>query len=109
VNCRTHEHRHFERTLRVSDSIRYPHLAEGRITMTSYGRCRLLQSRKRARFPSILRGRGLGTQVARASVRTDVSLGASRRRCFDEETVKPSLLRIATAYASHLKSRKRFG
>jgi hypothetical protein len=32
VNCRTHEHRHFERTLRVSDSVRNPRLAEGRMT-----------------------------------------------------------------------------
>lgn len=31
VNCRTHEHRHFERTLRSSDSVPGPHLAEGRI------------------------------------------------------------------------------
>jgi hypothetical protein len=35
VNCRTHEHRHFERTLRVSDSVRNPRLAEGRTTLES--------------------------------------------------------------------------
>lgn len=31
MNCRTHEHRHFERTLRSWDSIPGPLLAEGRI------------------------------------------------------------------------------
>lgn len=31
VNCRTHEHRHFERTLRSTDPIPGPHLAEGRL------------------------------------------------------------------------------
>lgn len=30
VNCRTHEHRHFERTLRSTDTIPGPRLAEGR-------------------------------------------------------------------------------
>lgn len=30
MNCRTHEHRHFERTLRVSDHVRNPRLSEGR-------------------------------------------------------------------------------
>lgn len=30
MNCRTHEHRHFERTLRSTDTIPGPRLAEGR-------------------------------------------------------------------------------
>lgn len=35
MNCRTHEHRHFERTLRSSDTIPGPLLAEGRLLLTS--------------------------------------------------------------------------
>lgn len=31
MNCRTHEHRHFERTLRSTDPIPGPRLAEGRL------------------------------------------------------------------------------
>lgn len=33
VNCRTHEHRHFERTLRSTDTVPGPRLAEGRFCM----------------------------------------------------------------------------
>lgn len=32
MNCRTHEHRHFERTLRSSDTVPGPRLAEGRLS-----------------------------------------------------------------------------
>lgn len=32
MNCRTHEHRHFERTLRSTDTIPGPRLAEGRLS-----------------------------------------------------------------------------
>lgn len=32
MNCRTHEHRHFERTLRSTDTIPGPRLAEGRFS-----------------------------------------------------------------------------
>ena len=38
MNCRTHEHRHFERTLRSTDTIPGPRLAEGRFT-TNHAAC----------------------------------------------------------------------
>jgi hypothetical protein len=40
VNCRTHEHRHFERTLRSSDTIPGPRLAEGRSIKQDQTACR---------------------------------------------------------------------
>lgn len=44
MNCRTHEHRHFERTLRSTDTIPGPRLAEGRFSTP-----KLLAPEKRAR------------------------------------------------------------
>lgn len=38
MNCRTHEHRRFERTLRSSDTVPGPRLAEGRINYQTTAR-----------------------------------------------------------------------
>jgi hypothetical protein len=67
VNCRTHEHRHFERTLRVSDSVRNPRLAEGRTTLES------------ARPPaSPLRGGGAARTGARGRAQPAVGFAPDR-------------------------------
>ena len=39
MNCRTHEHRHFERTLRSTDTIPGPRLAEGRLLYNQTACC----------------------------------------------------------------------
>lgn len=54
MNCRTHEHRHFERTLRSTDPIPGPRLAEGRT-----------KNKTRLLFPSLKNGESVFLNVRR--------------------------------------------
>lgn len=110
MNCRTHEHRHFERTLRVSDFIRYPHLAEGRITMTSYGRLppdAVAESVPLDRMKFFTDSRRVDASKARSGVRAYVSLGvflagrraaACRTSCLCESPQVLKEIRLASCF-----------
>lgn len=63
MNCRTHEHRHFERTLRSTDPIPGPRLDEGRST----NKTRLLCSR--SHFVVRTRKKSVSLNVRRARAR----------------------------------------
>jgi hypothetical protein len=82
VNCRTHEHRHFERTLRVSDSVRYPHLAEGREDVKTCRSRRALAARRgRRSWADVATRVAAAPQVVLAQAKQRAwSRGAGRRK-----------------------------
>lgn len=85
MNCRTHEHRHFERTLRSTDTIPGPRLAEGRFS-TPKLLAPLLVSRER--HARAYERRWTLAEVARARLR--LSLSSSRSVWFSSPGEKLS-------------------
>ena len=55
MNCRTHEHRHFERILRSTDIIPGPRLAEGRFIITRLLVLRQANAERSLRGPTVRR------------------------------------------------------
>lgn len=71
VNCRTHEHRHFERTLRSTDTIPGPRLAEGRF---SYNKL-LIASEQNERSSRVYWARCNGVLITLGVVWNETSSG----------------------------------